>query len=160
MLAVFAQEVLVDEISRQKRAARVQCKSGERHLCNQFERVGILDRKPLFVCKYFMVGKHWQIIRRSRQGKVYEGQSETLPVEIAPKKVIRAALKAADLIGDGLYGVDVKEINGNATLIEINDNPTIEAGTEDFILKDDLYLRIMEVFLRRIERAKERNYRT
>jgi len=122
-------------------------------------RVGILDRKPLYVCKYFMVGKHWQIVRRSRHGKVYEGQSETLPVEIAPKKVIRAALKAADLIGDGLYGVDVKEIDGNASVIEINDNPTIEAGTEDFIMKDELYLRIMEVFLRRIERAKERNYR-
>jgi glutathione synthase/RimK-type ligase-like ATP-grasp enzyme len=123
-------------------------------------RVGILDRKPLFVCKYFMVGKHWQIIRRSRQGKVYEGQSETLPVEIAPKKVIKTALKAADLIGDGLYGVDLKEINGNVSLIEINDNPTIECGTEDYILKDELYLRIMEVFLKRIERAKERNNRT
>ncbi|HEX9934906.1 MAG TPA: RimK family protein [bacterium] len=123
-------------------------------------RVGILDRRPLYVCKYFMAGKHWQIIRRSPQGKIYEGQTETLPVEIAPKKVIKTALRAAELIGDGLYGVDVKEINGIATIIEINDNPTIEAGTEDFILKDDLYLRIMEVFLRRIERAKERNYRS
>ena len=38
------------------------------------------------------------------------GKSETLPVELAPRQAVRAALKAANLIGDGLYGVDVKQI--------------------------------------------------
>ncbi len=55
--------------------------------------------------------------------------------------------------------MDLKEIDGNFTVIEVNDNPTIEAGVEDDVLKDDLYTRIMEVFLRRIERRKERNFR-
>jgi glutathione synthase/RimK-type ligase-like ATP-grasp enzyme len=121
--------------------------------------VGILDHKPLYVCKYFMVGRHWQIIKKASTGRFLEGRWETLPVEIVPKKLIRTALHAADLIGDGLYGVDLKEIDGNFTVIEVNDNPTIEFGVEDDILKDDLYIRIMEVFLKRIERSKERNFR-
>lgn len=122
-------------------------------------RVGILDHKPIYVCKYYMMGRHWQIIKKTSTGRFLEGRWETIPVEIAPKKLIRTALWAADLIGDGLYGVDLKEIDGNFTVIEVNDNPTIETGVEDDILKDDLYTRVMEVFLRRIERLKERNFR-
>ena len=122
-------------------------------------RVGILDHKPLYVCKYYMVGRHWQIIKKASTGRFLEGRWETLPAELAPKKLVRTALSAADLIGDGLYGVDLKEIDGNFTVIEVNDNPTIESSVEDDILKDELYLRIMEVFVKRIERMKERNYR-
>jgi glutathione synthase/RimK-type ligase-like ATP-grasp enzyme len=122
-------------------------------------RVGILDHKPLYVCKYYMMGRHWQIIKKTSTGRFLEGRWETLPVEIAPKKLVRTALWAADQIGDGLYGVDLKEIDGNFTVIEVNDNPTIETGVEDDILKDDLYTRIMEVFLKRIERLKERTFR-
>jgi hypothetical protein len=36
----------------------------------------------------------------------------------------------------------------------VNDNPNIDAGVEDKILKGELYRRIMDVFLRRIERRK------
>lgn len=122
-------------------------------------RIGILDRKPLFVCKYFMAKKHWQVIKRDEKGELKGGDSETLPVEIAPKRVVRTALKAANLIGDGFYGVDLKEVNNTCYIIEVNDNPSIEATVEDLILKDDLYLRIMEVILRRIERSKERIYK-
>jgi hypothetical protein len=35
-------------------------------------------------------------------------------------------------------------------VIEINDNPNIDAGNEDQILKDALYREVMGVFLRRI----------
>lgn len=122
-------------------------------------RVGILDGKLLYVCKYYMVGRHWQIVKKANTGRFLEGKWETLPVELAPKKLIRLALKATELIGDGLYGVDIKELNGEFTVIEVNDNPSIESGVEDAILKDELYLRIMEVFLKRIEQLKERNYR-
>ena len=79
---------------------------------------------------------------------------QTIPVEIAPRPVVRAALKAARLIGNGLYGVDVKQSNGKCFVIEINDNPNIDAGVEDKLLKGELYRRIMDVFLRRIERRK------
>jgi glutathione synthase/RimK-type ligase-like ATP-grasp enzyme len=118
-------------------------------------RIGILDRHPLYAAKYFMAPKHWQIIRQDRpQGHGRYGKMETLPVELAPTAAVRLALKAANLIGDGLYGVDVKQSNGSFYIIEVNDNPTLEAGCEDSILKDELYRRIMEVFLRRMEKAK------
>jgi glutathione synthase/RimK-type ligase-like ATP-grasp enzyme len=117
-------------------------------------RIGILDRKPLFACKYYMARGHWQIIRQDagEQGKY--GKSETLPVELAPRKAVTVALKAANLIGDGLYGVDVKESNGNFYVIEVNDNPNLDNGYEDQVLRDELYRRVMEVFLKRIEQRK------
>ncbi len=122
-------------------------------------RIGIIDQKPFFACKYYMARAHWQIVKRfSRPAGqdifVRYGKIETLPIELVPKKVVRTALKAANLIGNGLYGVDVKEVNRKCYLIEVNENPNIDVGVEDGMLKDDLYLRIMEVFLRRLEAKK------
>ena len=34
-------------------------------------------------------------------------------------------------IGNGLYGVDIKNNNGDAHVIEVNDNPSIESGEDD-----------------------------
>ena len=31
-------------------------------------RVGIFDRQPLYVCKYYMADHHWQIIKRDKSG--------------------------------------------------------------------------------------------
>lgn len=117
-------------------------------------RIGIVDRQPLFACKYYMAPNHWQIIRRDGQGKRHYGKFETLPVELAPAKAIRAALRAANLIGNGLYGVDVKQSGDKFYVIEVNDNPNIDSGVEDAILKQEIYRRIMSVFLRRIEQQK------
>ena len=68
---------------------------------------------------------------------------------------MKTAIKAANLMGDGLYGVDMKQVGNKCYVIEVNDNPNIDSGIEDSLLKDDLYLRIMEVFLRRIEDRKQ-----
>jgi glutathione synthase/RimK-type ligase-like ATP-grasp enzyme len=57
-------------------------------------------------------------------------------------------------VGDGLYGVDMKQRGDEFYLIEVNDNPSIEAGCEDRVLGDKLYLRIMKSLLRRIEVIK------
>lgn len=119
-------------------------------------RIGILDQKPLFACRYFMAPGHWQIVKQERDGRGRYGKTETVPVELAPRKAVKLALKAANLIGDGLYGVDVKESNGHFFVIEINDNPNIDADSEDSVLKEDLYSRIMEVFVRRMEQSKSR----
>ncbi|MCA9061974.1 MAG: RimK family protein [Planctomycetaceae bacterium] len=119
-------------------------------------RIGILDQKPLYACRYFMAPGHWQIIRQNRTGRGRYGKVETLPVELAPPKAVKAALKAANLIGDGLYGVDVKESNGRFVVIEVNDNPNINAGVEDAVLKDELYRRLMDVFVRRMEQKRAR----
>lgn len=118
-------------------------------------RVGIFDRQPLYVCKYHMAHRHWQIMKWDGSGNGQEGKTESVPVELAPKQVVRNALRAANLIGDGLYGVDVKQFNGSCHVIEINDNPNIDAGIEDGVLKDQLYARIMGIFLRRIQMRKE-----
>jgi glutathione synthase/RimK-type ligase-like ATP-grasp enzyme len=117
-------------------------------------RVGILDNRPFYVCRYFMAGSHWQI-QRTVGTKTHYGKVETLRVEEAPERVVNTALRAAKLIGNGFYGVDLKEVGRRTYVMEINDNPSIEAGYEDRALKDDLYFRIMEVFLKRIEQRKE-----
>ncbi len=117
-------------------------------------RVGIFDQKPLFVCKYYMARSHWQVIKRDSAGKKKEGRFETIPVERAPLQVVRTALKAANLIGNGFYGVDMKQVNGHCCVMEINDNPNVDAGIEDVVMKEALYERIMEVFLKRILTTK------
>lgn len=119
-------------------------------------RIGILDRKPLFACRYFMARGHWQIIRQEEHGRDRYGRHETVPVETAPAKAVRLAMKAANLIGDGFYGVDIKESNGQFFVIEINDNPNVDAGIEDLVLKQELYRRVMDCFLRRMEQARSR----
>lgn len=117
-------------------------------------RVGILDHEPLYVCKYYMAPQHWQIIKNEKEGGRSYGRTENVPVEKAPPKVLRTALRAAALIGDGLYGVDLKTSGSKCYVIEVNDNPSLEGGIEDGVLKDELYLRIMRVFLKRIEARK------
>ncbi len=119
-------------------------------------RVGVFDRKPLFICKYFMAGGHWQVIKRDPLGTITgEGGFETLAVEEVPEAIIRAALRAANLIGNGLYGVDLKQFGKEVYVIEVNDNPNIDSGIEDKVLGTELYRRIMEVILERVEKKKK-----
>jgi glutathione synthase/RimK-type ligase-like ATP-grasp enzyme len=118
-------------------------------------RIGICDRRPLYACRYYMARRHWQIIKRDESGNTNdEGRVDTLSIGEAPDDVVKTALKAANLIGDGLYGVDMKEIGQKCYVIEVNDNPSIDAGYEDTVLKDALYREIMGVFLKRIEMRK------
>ncbi|MEQ9607415.1 MAG: RimK family alpha-L-glutamate ligase, partial [Kiloniellaceae bacterium] len=114
-------------------------------------RVGVLNRKPLYVSQYMMARKHWQIVQHGPAGSVVEGASKTLAIADAPEAVVNTALAAANLIGDGLYGVDLKQNERGVFVIEINDNPSIEAGVEDAVLKDGLYTAIVQDFIRRIE---------
>lgn len=117
-------------------------------------RVGVIDGQPLYVCKYFMASEHWQIVNWNAGESTREGMVESISVDQAPAGLIKTALKATALIGKGLYGVDMKEVDGKFYVIEINDNPNIDAGTEDKILKDKLYSTIMEVFLNKIRNDK------
>jgi glutathione synthase/RimK-type ligase-like ATP-grasp enzyme len=118
-------------------------------------RIGIIDRRPLFACKYYMASDHWQVYKHDDNGGGSRfGRSETIPVELAPSKVVKVALRAASLIGEGFYGVDLKEVGNECVVMEVNENPNVEAGLEDGVLKDELYRRVMSVFLERIERRK------
>ncbi|MCB1866734.1 MAG: RimK family protein [Chromatiales bacterium] len=114
-------------------------------------RVGILNRTPLYVCQYFMSKRHWQIIKHRDDGAVQQGGYKAWQVGDAPPTVVAAALSAANLIGDGLYGVDVKETADGVYVIEVNDNPSIESSVEDGILKGELYNVIMREFVRRLD---------
>ncbi len=117
-------------------------------------RVGILNRAPIFACQYFMSRKHWQVVRHSENGRPVWGESKTFLIEDAPREVVGAALRAANLIGDGLYGVDLKQNQEGLYIIEINDNPNIDAGVEDLCLKDRLYRAVLEEFVRRLDRRR------
>jgi len=121
-------------------------------------RVGIFDRQPLYGCRYYMAKQHWQILKREASGAQLAGRYDTLPVEHLPTPVLRTALKAANLIGDGFYGVDLKQVGSKIYVIEVNDNPSIDAGVEDQVLKNELYDRIMRVLYRRVEQRKGRSW--
>lgn len=119
-------------------------------------RIGVFNNRPLFACKYFMSRNHWQVINHRLEGKAAEGAHKTYPIEVVEPVIINTALKAAKLIGDGLYGVDIKVIGNQPFVVEVNDNPNIDNGVEDGVLKDTLYQVIMDEFANRIDRIKMR----
>jgi len=118
-------------------------------------RVGLIDNKPLFACKYYMANNHWQIYNWQEHdgasGEDFSGRSETMPVDRVPPHILKAAIQASSLIGNGFYGVDLKDMGGKAYVIEVNDNPNVDAGIEDLVLGDELYERIMRSIYNRIE---------
>ncbi|EGW19964.1 RimK family protein [Methylobacter tundripaludum] len=113
-------------------------------------RIGIFNNKALYACRYYMVKNHWQIYRHG-SSRTDAGNFDTLPTFEVPKAVLDVALKATLPIGNGLYGVDVKEKDGKGYVIEVNDNPNIDSGVEDKYLGDELYRLIMTELLRRME---------
>ncbi len=117
-------------------------------------RVGVLDRQPLFVCRYYMADGHWQIYHHGEK-RTTEGEAEPIAVRHAPREVLNLALRTANAIGDGFYGVDIKTVNGRHVLMEVNDNPNVDRGVEDAMLGDELYTRVMKVFKDRVDAGKQ-----
>jgi glutathione synthase/RimK-type ligase-like ATP-grasp enzyme len=118
-------------------------------------RIGVFDRRPLFAAKYYMAPGHWKVREAvDGQQEPIEGDHETVSVGEVPQPVIQAAVRAANLLGPGLYGADVKQIGDRVYLIEVNVNPNIDAGVEDLVLGDALYREIMGVFARRIAETR------
>jgi glutathione synthase/RimK-type ligase-like ATP-grasp enzyme len=118
-------------------------------------RVGVLDGAPLYACRYHMVDDHWQIVRH-HGAKAEYGKIEPVPLDLVPGGVVQTALRAARLIGDGLYGVDLKRIGRRTYVMEVNDNPNIDHGYEDSVLGDELYRRVMQVMWDRLVAMKDR----
>ena len=113
-------------------------------------RIGVLGGEPLYAARYGMAPDHWQIVNRNEEG-VHEGDSDTMLVEDAPEAVVKLATRAAKLMGDGLYGVDLKIVRGKPVVIEVNDNPNLDAGVEDAALGTELYRRILQHFFWKLE---------
>jgi len=128
----------------------------QEYMYTEFDwRIGVLAGQPLYACQYFMSRGHWQIYNHAAaKGGDRVGKFKTLPVRDAPAEVVKLALRATNAIGDGLYGVDIKATKDRVVVIEVNDNPSIDAGVEDGYLGEDLYRRIMDEFLRRLERKR------
>lgn len=120
-------------------------------------RIGVLDNQPIFACKYYMSQGHWQIYNHSKgiNTRMFSGKSETLPLYEVPKPVIKLAISSTSTIGNGLYGVDIKEDEeGNVYVVEINDNPNIDSDIEDKVEKDLLYETIVQSFLKRVRESR------
>ena len=102
-------------------------------------RVGVLDGQPLYACRYHMAKGHWQIVQRPGREPRATARWRPSPWRRRPQRWWRWRSKAARHIGDGLYGVDLKEVDGRVVVMEVNDNPNLDAGYEDAILKDALW---------------------
>ncbi|MGQ4276973.1 RimK family protein [Pseudidiomarina sp. E22-M8] len=115
-------------------------------------RIGILNNRAIYACKYYMARNHWQIYNHaSGTSRSKSGGFETVGVHQVPKDIVKTALQATRLIGDGLYGVDMKFTDKGPVVIEINDNPSIDSGVEDLLLGDELYHIVMRDFARRLD---------
>ena len=77
-----------------------------------------------------------------------------MTISEAPEQVINTAVRAANLIGRGLYGADLKQVGDRVYLIEVNINPNIDAGNEDQVMGEALYREILGAFTRRIAEAR------
>ncbi|MGJ8562633.1 MAG: RimK family protein [Alphaproteobacteria bacterium] len=113
-------------------------------------RIVVLNGRPLFACKYFMAKSHWQIYNHASESDSY-GNVEAVAIDQIPESVLATALKACEMIGDGLYGVDLKDVDGTVYVIEVNDNPNIDAGFEDQLLGDELYRSVLARFIEMID---------
>ncbi len=116
-------------------------------------RICEFNKKPIFANKYYMAEGHWQIYNHdAKKASKRSGYHESVYLNQVPKKVLLSAVDVSKLIGDGLYGVDLKEQeNGDVFVIEINDNPNIDHGVEDLVYGDDIYRNIINHLISKIE---------
>jgi glutathione synthase/RimK-type ligase-like ATP-grasp enzyme len=92
-------------------------------------RVGVLGGELLYACKYTIPSVTFKI-QASVNGHIVYCGVESVPADAVPPHVIQLGIDAANAIGNGLYGVDIKNNNGDAYVIEVNDNPSLESGED------------------------------
>lgn len=109
-------------------------------------RVGVMGGEPLYVCQYVIPKKRWKILTYTPEGRTVYGPIKALKLSEAPQVLLDMAVKAAAAVGNGLYGVDLKQVDDQFIVIEVNDNPTINAGEEDQV-NGDLYERLIRFLL-------------
>lgn len=113
-------------------------------------RIGILNDEVLYACRYYMAKSHWQIYNHSAPSNK-SGNADAMAIEDVPKMVVKTALKAAKAMGNGFYGVDLKECAERVVVIEVNDNPSIDMGVEDLYAGNQLYTKIMTIMLNKLD---------
>lgn len=104
----------------------------QEYIESQFDwRIGVLNGRFLYGCKYIIPSETFKI-QATINGHVAYCAVKSAPKEKIPMDVINLAIKAANSIGKGLYGVDIKEANDTTYVIEVNDNPSLESGELDY----------------------------
>ncbi len=154
----FSQGVIrVDDMDSFRHRAREFLEDSDLLIAQEFFptefdwRVGILGGEPLFAARYHMARGHWQIIRGDGGADTRYGGVEAVPLGQVPPPVLETAVRASQAVGKGFYGVDLKERDGGVYVMEINDNPNVDAGYEDKAEGREVYRRIMAHFLDRLE---------
>ncbi len=117
-------------------------------------RVTTLGGKPLFIAKYHMAPGHWQV-RNSDPRAVRYGKVEAVARAYAPRDVVRLGCQAARLIGNGLYGVDIKDTARGPLVIEVNDNPNIDTGYDDAADGNVIFEDLVDHFVELVERKRK-----
>jgi glutathione synthase/RimK-type ligase-like ATP-grasp enzyme len=105
----------------------------QRYTPSSFDwRVGVLCGDPVFAARYHIPKGAWRIHDTpAGESRKQWAKIERVPLGKVPYAVMETALAACRTIGNGLYGVDLKEReDGSVVVIEVNDNPNIDPGGE------------------------------
>ncbi len=108
-------------------------------------RIGVLDGRILFASRYVPPNPS-EMVPTEEEEIPYYGV-EVVGKEEVPGAVLSLAADAAGAIGDGLYSVDIKQRDGAALVIEVNDNPSLEHGEER--VYPDVFSRVIERLMER-----------
>jgi glutathione synthase/RimK-type ligase-like ATP-grasp enzyme len=108
-------------------------------------RVGILQNKVLYLCKYCIPEGGWKV-KSKINGKNVWGDTIAVPRDSISPELEEICISLSKCVGDGLYGLDVKETDDGYKVIEINDNPSIYDGYEDTI-DTDIYEKIINALV-------------
>lgn len=92
-------------------------------------RIGVLNGELLYACRYIIPSETFKI-QASVNGHIVYCDVESVPADQVPAAVVDLGIAAGKAIGNGLYGVDIKESNGKLYVIEVNDNPSLEGGED------------------------------
>jgi glutathione synthase/RimK-type ligase-like ATP-grasp enzyme len=99
---------------------------------SQFDwRVGVLNGEVLYVCKYLIPTESFKI-QATVNGHIVYCAVKSVPLERVPPRIVEVALQAGMAVGSGLYGVDIKEKDEQVYVIEVNDNPSLESGEDEY----------------------------
>lgn len=118
----------------------------QEYLPSDFDwRVGILRNEVLYLCKYCIPKGGWKV-KSKINGRNVWGDTIALPRESIYPELEDLSIRLSKCVGDGLYGLDVKETESGFKVIEINDNPSIYDGYEDTVDKD-IYEKIINALV-------------
>lgn len=106
-------------------------------------RVAVLNGELLFAARYHAVPGHWQVARWDGDNLLDSGRTEAVPLGELPEEIGVLALAAANAVGEGLFGVDIKPTDRGPLLIEVNDCVDLDVGCEDGAQGDIIYQRIL-----------------